>query len=105
MIDQSEQYYVIRTYSAGVHFGQITDYEFTPRGVMMKLKNATRIHYWSPIRGKTPISLSGLALHGCGKESRIDKSPDGIIIQEGIEMIPVTDDEVVKNLSTPRNHK
>lgn len=82
---QSEvsDYVIVRTYSAGVHFGIVTKRE----GKEVTLKNSRRIWYWDGA-----ASLSQMALEGV-------KNPDNckfavalpeILLLEAIEIIPCT---------------
>jgi len=75
---------IIRTYSAGVHFGEIEEKD----GNEVILKNARRLWYW---KAKESISLSGVAVHGLDSKSRVAPAIDRIWL-EAIEIIPVSDD-------------
>jgi len=55
---------LIRTYSAGVHFGEIISKEYTLAGTVVKLKNARRIWSWSGA-----FTLSQIAMEGVTKPS------------------------------------
>lgn len=77
------EYVIVRTYSAGVHFGIVTKRE----GKEVTLKNSRRIWYWDGA-----ASLSQMALEGV-------KNPDNckfavtlpeILLLEAIEIIPCT---------------
>ena len=75
---------MIRTYSAGVHFGDIVsrvDKE-------VKLENAHRVFYW-----KGACSLSQLAMEGSNERSdcKISVKVDSITLTEAIEIIDMTD--------------
>jgi hypothetical protein len=78
-------YHMIRTYSAGVHFGKI-EYK---DGKEIKLVNARRVHYW-----EGACSLSQLAIEGSKKigECRISVEVPEIILTECIEIIKMTTD-------------
>jgi hypothetical protein len=87
MKEQNEQvaadqsYYLIRTYSAGVHFGQIK----SRNGKEVTLVNTRRIWYWSGA-----ATLSQMALSGVSKPENCKFSvmlPE-IILTEAIEIIP-----------------
>ena len=76
---------MIRTYSAGVHFGELVSKE----GETIVLKNAKRVHYWAKA-----CSLSQLAMEG-DKDmsgSRISMQVDEIELNGCIETIPMTDE-------------
>ncbi len=73
---------LIRTYSAGVHFGELV----YKKGNECRLKNARRIWYWDGA-----ASLSQLAMEGTSKPSEC-KFPCAVdaITLEWIEIIPCT---------------
>ncbi len=75
---------IIRTYSAGVHFG-ILDQK---SGNEVILKNARSMWQWKTRQG---ISLSAVATHGIDKQkSKITEAVDYIWL-EAIEIIPCTE--------------
>lgn len=83
---------MIRTYSAGVHFGELVKRE----GKEVMLKNAHRVFYWT-----NACSLSQLAMQGSqnkNTENKISISVPEIILTEAIEIIPMTE-ESFKNLT------
>lgn len=75
---------MIRTYSAGVHFGEITSHNAKE----VELKNAYRVHYWDGA-----CSLSQLAVDGSKERGncRISVPVNEIYLSEAIEIIPMTD--------------
>lgn len=79
------EYVLIRSYSSGVHIGELEEYDRLTRHAV--LKNTRRIYYWSGA-----ATLSQLALEGtknpesCKFTVEIPK----ITIAEVIEMIPVS---------------
>lgn len=84
MIDKFgiNQLCIIRTYSAGVHFGEVAD----RAGTEVLLKNARRIHYWTGA-----FTLNAIALNGAGEESRLSDSVPEILLTEAIEVIPCSE--------------
>ena len=72
---------IIRTYSAGVHVGQLTHRE----GREVTLTNARRIWSWSGAFTLNEISQSGLDR----KKSRISKPVPEILLLEAVEVLPV----------------
>lgn len=74
---------IIRTYSAGVHFGYLE----SRTGKEVKLVNTRRIWYWSGA-----ASLSQLALEGINKpnECKFSVELPSIELMEAIEVIPVS---------------
>jgi len=78
---------VVRTYSAGVWFGEITE----KSGKEVIVKNARRLWQW---KAKESISLSAVAKHGINQsESKIAPAVDVVWI-EAIELIPASDDAI-----------
>ena len=73
---------LIRTYSAGVHFGYLKRKE----GKEVELVNAQRIWSWSGA-----CSLSQIAVEGVKGESKISVEIPSIILTEAIEIIPITE--------------
>lgn len=74
---------IIRTYSAGVWFGTLTE----KSGNEVILANARRMWRWWAAEG---ISLSAVAVHGINQEkSKIVEAVDSVWL-EAIEIIPCT---------------
>ena len=76
-------YVIVRTYSAGVHAGELV----SRNGKEVELKNARRIWYWDGA-----ASLSQMAIEGVSKPQNC-KFPcevTKIILTEAIEIIPCT---------------
>lgn len=87
---------IIRTNRAGVFFGEITQQENTPAGVIVTIKDCRRIWYWDGA-----ASLSEMANKGV-KSPRNCKFPAplaSITVIGVIEIIPCTD-EAVKSLES-----
>jgi len=78
---------IIRTYSAGVHFGQVKRRD----GKEVELINARRLWYWAGA-----ASLSQLAVAGVKKpkECKFSVAVPLIILTEAIEIIPCTSEAV-----------
>ena len=76
--------WMVRTYSAGVFYGEITHRE----GKEVTMKNARRVWYWVGA-----ASLSQLAQSGTSNPSgcKFPEPVDEVILTEAIELIPVTD--------------
>ena len=75
---------IIRTYSAGVWFGELSQ----KSGNEVILKNARRLWYWKAAKS---ISLSGVANFGIIEDdSKIAPKVESIWL-EAIEIIPTTD--------------
>jgi len=81
---------IIRTYSAGVWFGEISE----KCGKEVIVKNARRLWYW---KAKESISLSAVALYGLNLgESKVCQAVDNQWL-EAIELIPCTE-KAIKNI-------
>jgi len=83
-------YVVVRTYSAGVHTGELV----SQKGKEVVLKNSRRIWYW-----KGATTLSQLAMEGVKypDECKFAQPVDSITLTEAIEIIPCKP-EAVKNI-------
>lgn len=78
---------IVRTYSAGVWFGEITE----KSGNEVIVKNARRLWQW---KAKESISLSAVAKHGIDQSgSKIAPTVDAVWL-EAIELIPASDDAI-----------
>ena len=71
---------VVRTYSAGVHIGEIVSIS----GTECELKNAQRLFSW-----KGAFTLSEVANIGVSTESRL-AMPTAVYLSQAIEYIPAT---------------
>lgn len=74
---------MIRTYSAGVHFGTL----ISRKGKECLLSMSRRVYYWSGA-----CSLSQLAIDGSNdiENCKISKKLEKILLTEVIEIIPMT---------------
>jgi hypothetical protein len=79
---------IVRTYSAGVHYGRLID----RRGREADLTGARRI--WSWLGANT---LHEIALHGVGAGSRVSEPVPRITLLDAIEVIDCTA-EAIANL-------
>lgn len=77
------KYCVIRTYSAGVHVGVVSQIA----GDQVVLTDARRIWRW---QGRN--TLNEIALRGVGDGSRVSESVPTILLTGVIEVIPATED-------------
>ncbi|MEY3879375.1 MAG: Iodobacter phage PhiPLPE [Pseudomonadota bacterium] len=77
---------MIRTYSAGVHFGTLA----SKNGKEVMLKDAHRVYSWV-----NACSLSQLAVQGSknkNTDNKISIAVSEIVLTEAIEIIPMTDE-------------
>ena len=85
---------VVRTYSAGVWFGEIVE----KSGNEVILKNARRMWYWHAAES---ISLSAVALHGINQaKSKIIAAVPAVWL-EAIELIPASDKAITSIEGAP----
>jgi len=79
-----ENYYIVRTYSAGVFAGEVV----SRAGKEVKMKNARRIWYWDGA-----ASLSQLAMEGTTepKNCKFPCEVNEVTLTEAIEIIPCTE--------------
>lgn len=78
---------LVRTHSAGVHFGVLASKD----GTNVLLANARRIWSWVGA-----FTLSEIATTGVAKGSRISCSVPLIELTEAIELIPISDAALAK---------
>lgn len=78
MATKKKQYVVVRTYSAGVHVGELVSL----KGKECKLANARRIWRWYGAN-----TLHEVSKHGVAANSRVSEPVDSIILTEAIEII------------------
>jgi hypothetical protein len=74
---------IIRTYSAGVHFGTVVD----RAGTEVLLKNARRIWYWDKA-----FTLNAVANSGAGDGTKMSEPVAEILLTESIEVLPCAGD-------------
>lgn len=74
------RYVLVRTYSAGVHFGYLQAVE----GMGVILSNARRLWCWD-----NAFTLSKVSTEGVGKNSKISCKVAEIALSEAIEIIPM----------------
>jgi hypothetical protein len=77
-----KQFVLVRTYSAGVHFGYLEYRE----GKEVVLSNARRLWRWYGAFTLSEVSQDGVAPH-----SRISKTVPEITLTEAIEIIPISE--------------
>lgn len=80
------EYVIIRTYSAGVHAGELVRRD----GKEVELANSRRLWFWKT--ADNGISLSDVAVGGIDADaSKICAALPSIILTEAIEIIPVSE--------------
>lgn len=88
---------IIRTYAAGVHFGELIEKD----GKEIILKNARRLWYWKT--ANSGISLNEVANAGLHKDSKVCAAVSHIWL-EAVEIIPCSD-EAIKNIEAANVYK
>lgn len=73
---------VVRTYSAGVHIGELV----AKAGKEVQLKDAHRLWYW-----KGAFTLNQVATDGIKAGSKVGAAVPTIELTEAIEIIPISD--------------
>ena len=88
------KFVIVRTYSAGVWFGEVAE----KSGNEVIVKNARRMWRWWAEEG---VSLSSAALHGVKQEqSKIVESVPAVWL-EAIELIPASDKAIASIEGAP----
>lgn len=88
---------IIRSYSAGVHFGELVEKD----GKEVILKSSRRLWYWKT--ANSGISLSEIANAGLHKDSKVCAVVESIWL-EAVEIIPCTK-EAIKNIEGQNEYK
>jgi hypothetical protein len=81
MASKEKNIVLVRTYSAGVHFGELAE----RAGKEVTLKNVRRIWSW-----KGANSLNEIATAGCAVGSRISVPVEENVLTEAIEVIKMS---------------
>ena len=84
---QDGRFVLVRTYSAGVHFGTLESRD----GKEVVLRDARRVWHW-----KGANTLNELVANGAGAGSRISEPTAKILLTEAIEIIDMTPDQYAK---------
>ena len=85
---------IVRTYSAGVHYGTLAAQD----GKQVTLTDARRIWYW-----EGAFTLSAVAQNGVSKKSKISVDVPEILLTEAIEIIPCSE-AALKILTESKAH-
>jgi len=87
METKKEKHYIIRTYSAGVWFGNIKSLN----GTVCILQNARKLWYWSGAASLSQLAKEGVKNpENCKFTVTIDDE-EGVYLPQTIEVIPCTD--------------
>ena len=96
MTDYKDKYVLVRTYSAGVHFGYLKSLT----GTEAVLTEARRLWYWDGAFTLSAVAESGINL----KNSKISVAVPEILLTQAIEILPIQD-AVKESLSKAEAHK
>ena len=88
---------IIRTYSAGVHYGELIE----KSGTEVILKNSRRLYYWKT--KNKGISISEIANEGLHSDSKVCAPVERQWL-DAIEIIPCTK-EAIKNIEAQNDYK
>lgn len=77
---------IVRTYSAGVHFG----YLVSQNGKEVVLERTRRIWRWVGTKAVPVHTLTDIAVVGVGDGSKISRSSPGVTLTEAIEVLLCT---------------
>lgn len=76
------KFVLIRTYSAGVHFGTLEEMD----GQMVRLSKARRLWSWSGALSLSEVAMDGIVI----SSSKISVPVDEIVLTQAIEVILVS---------------
>ena len=82
-----DNYVIVRTYSAGVHAGEIIKHE----GKLVTLKNARRLWYWDGAASLSQLAMDGVANP---ENCKFPCEVPIIYLTEAVEVIPCTQKSV-----------
>lgn len=91
------KFVLIRTYSAGVHFGTLEEMD----GQIVRLSNARRLWSWSGALSLSEVAMDGVNISG----SKISVPVDEIILTQAIEIIPVSQKSNLPGNETTKTRK
>ena len=79
------KYVIVRTFSAGVHFGLLKATYDALQGLRVHLSEARRIYRWSGA-----FTLTEIANNGIHNDSKVTETIDNIYIENAIEVLPLS---------------
>lgn len=79
-----QQYYIVRSYKAGVFFGQIRE----RRGDEVDLVNVRKIWYWSGAAAVEQMAMEGVKNPG---ECKFTMEVSSMTVLEAVQIIPCTE--------------
>lgn len=97
---KTEKFYIIRTHSAGVWFG---NKKYYAKGEAI-ITNARRIYYWSGAATLSQLAMEGTKRPNDCKFAMTITDEDGVILPQVIEVLPCTD-AAVANIKAVKEWK
>lgn len=97
---ETKKFYIIRTYSAGVWFGNIK--QLNENSVI--LTNARRLWYWSGAASLSQLAVEGTKNPNDCKFTVTITDEEGVYLPQIIEVLPCTN-EAVENIKSVKEWK
>ena len=85
--EMAESYVIVRTYSAGVHAGNLV----SRNGKEVVLKNSRRLWYWKGAASLSQLAVDGVSMPG---ECKFPCEVPEITLTEAVEIIPCSEKAV-----------
>jgi hypothetical protein len=97
---KKEKFYIIRTYSAGVWFGNIKSL----KGSIAIITNARRLWYWSGAASLSQLATEGTKRPNDCKFTITIEDEEGVYLPQVIEVLPCTE-ESIENIKSVKEWK
>lgn len=97
---KAEKFYIIRTHSAGVWFGNKKELN----GSIATIKNARRLWYWSGAASLSQLAVEGTKRPSDCKFAVTITDEEGVYLPQVIEVLPCTK-EAVENIKAVKEWK
>ncbi len=97
---KTKKFYIIRTYSAGVWFGNIK--QLNENSVI--LINARRLWYWGGAASLSQLAVEGTKIPSDCKFTVTITDEEGVYLPQIIEVLPCTN-EAVENINSVKEWK
>ena len=92
-----QKFYIFRTYSAGVFFGN----KKTLKGTEAVVTNCRRLWSWSGAASLTQLAVEGIKNPSCCKFTMTVTDEEGVYLPQVVEIIPCTQQAVDNINSVP----
>lgn len=100
MENSTQKFHIIRTYSAGVWFGNIKQLD----GTTVIIQNARRLWYWSGAASLSQLAIEGTKRPNDCKFTMTITDEEGVYLPQVIEVLPCTE-EAVNNIKSVKEWK